>query len=103
MGNCAAPVPWGGLASASHPVFSGEIDPDETHLAKGMKIRILASEFKSCLHGNPPTVWKKKQKDLEVYSLNQMRRWLCEINRMLKNKIEMGEKLPQKYSQRFIN
>lgn len=64
VGNCAAPVPWGGgdLASASHPVFSGEMDPDETHLAKGMKIRILASEFKSCLHGNPPTVWKKAER-----------------------------------------
>lgn len=45
----------------------------------------------------------KKQKDLEVYSRNQMRRRLCEINRMLNNKIEIGEKLPQKYSQRFIN
>lgn len=38
----------------------------------------------------------KKQKDLEVYSRNQMRRRLCEINRMLNNKIEIGEKLPQK-------
>lgn len=38
----------------------------------------------------------KKQKDLEVYSRNQMRRRLCErlceINRMLNNKIEIGEK-----------
>lgn len=65
MRNCASPVPWGGLAAASHPVFSGEMDPDETHLAKGMKIRILASEFKSCLHGNPPTVWKKSKKILK--------------------------------------
>lgn len=64
MRNCLS-SPLGGLAAASHPVFSGEMDPDETHLAKGMKIRILASEFKSCLHGNPPTVWKKSKKILK--------------------------------------
>lgn len=57
---------------ASHPVFSREIYLDETHLAKGMKVRILASEFESCLHGNPPTVGGRgEEKNLEVYSRNQ--------------------------------